>query len=177
MTLQEKTHLLHGSGEGYVGNVEANDRLGIPALKLNDGPQGFRDNDHLGTTTAFPCALSIAASFDEDVARTWGAAMGKEFYQKGSNVQLGPGMCVARVPRNGRNFEYLSGEDPYLGSKLVGPAIEGIQSEGVVANAKHYVNNNQETDRTTDTAVLSERTEFEIYLPPFEAAVKAKDVC
>ena len=167
--------------------------MGIPALKLNDGPQGFRDNDHLGTTTgtfspssvsfsfehktpkhtAFPCALSIAASFDEDAARTWGTAMGLEFYQKGANVQLGPGMCVARVPRNGRNFEYLSGEDPYLGSRMVGPAIEGIQSQNVVANAKHYVNNNQETDRTTDTAVLSERAEFEIYLPPFEAAVKA----
>jgi len=173
MTLEEKTHYLHGSGSGYVGNVAANDRLGIPALKLNDGPQGFRDNDHLGTTTAFPCGLSIAASLDEDAASTWGVAMVQEFYQKDANVQLGPGMCVARVPRNGRNFEYLSGEDPYLGSRMVGPAIEGIQSQGVVANAKHYVNNNQETDRTTDTAVLSERTEFEMYLPPFEAAVNA----
>ena len=63
--------------------------------------------------------------------------MGKEFFDKGSNVQLGPGVCLARVPRNGRNFEYISGEDPHLGSVMVQPAIEGIQSQGVVANAKH----------------------------------------
>ena len=72
--------------------------------------------------------------------------MGEEFYGKGANVQLGPGVCVARVPTNGRNFEYLSGEDPYLGYQLVQPVVRGIQSKGVIANAKHYVNNNQETD-------------------------------
>eukprot|EP01046_Picozoa_sp_COSAG06_P024616 COSAG06_NODE_2017_length_7839_cov_128.027003_8_plen_111_part_00 len=69
--------------------------------------------------------------------------MGKEFYNKGSNVQLGPGLCLARVPRNGRNFEYLSGEDPMLGYVLSQPAIKGIQSEGVIANAKHYIMNDQ----------------------------------
>ena len=69
----------------------------------------------------------------------WGNAMGKEFIDKGSNVQLGPGMCVARVPRNGRNFEYISGEDPYLGSELVGPVIEAIQSHGVIANARFEI--------------------------------------
>jgi beta-glucosidase-like glycosyl hydrolase len=69
--------------------------------------------------------------------------MGKEFHAKGANVQLGPGLCLARVPRNGRNFEYLSGEDPYLGYTLVQPVINGIQSQKVVANAKHYAMNNQ----------------------------------
>lgn len=173
MTEKEKVHYLHGSGSGYIGNVEANSRLGIPALKLNDGPQGFRDNAHEGTTTSWPCALCIGASWDTQLANKWGSAMGIEFYQKGANVQLGPGMCIARVPRNGRNFEYISGEDPFLGYTMVQPVIKGIQSRGVVANAKHYVNNNQETHRTTVSSVVDERTEFEIYLPPFEGAVVA----
>jgi len=173
MTLQEKTSMLHGVQGGYVGNVNPIDRLGIPALKLNDGPQGFRDNAHLGTTTSWPCALSIAATFDESLARQWGEGMGDEFYRKGSNVQLGPGMCLARVPRNGRNFEYLSGEDPYLGYKMVPNVVAGIQSKGVIANAKHYINNNQETDRTSISSIVDERTEFEMYLPPFEGAVEA----
>merc|ERR1740117_2175090 len=85
-------------------------------------------------------------------------------------------MNVARVPRNGRNFEYRSGEDPFLGAAMVGPAIQGIQSAGVVANAKHWVQNNQETDRGPVAgvdAVVDERTQWEIYYPPFEAAVKA----
>ena len=78
----------------------------------------------------------------------WGIAMGEEFYQMGANVQLGPGVCVARVPKNGRNFEYVSGEDPFLGYTMAKAAVSGIQSEGVIANLKHYVNNNQETDRS-----------------------------
>ena len=69
--------------------------------------------------------------------------MGEEFFAKGSNVQLGPGVCVARVPRNGRNFEYLSGEDPMLGATMVVPVVTGIQSQKVIANVKHFVNNNQ----------------------------------
>merc|ERR1711907_357764 len=100
---------------------------------------------------------------DTNTMRAWGESMGKEFFDKGANVQLGPGVCVARVPKNGRNFEYLSGEDPYLGYKLVQDAINGIQSEGVVANAKHYVNNNQETNRGSVSENVDERTRFEMY--------------
>ena len=85
----------------------------------------------------------MAASWDVDAMKEWGIGMGKEFHAKGANVQLGPGLCLARVPRNGRNFEYLSGEDPYLGYTLVQPVINGIQSQKVVANAKHYAMNNQ----------------------------------
>jgi len=173
MTLDEKLALFHGSCKGYVGNVCANDRLGIPAIKMNDGPQGFRDNAHPGTSTAWPAALAIAASFDLNASFEWGAAMGREFYNKGSNVQLGPGMCVARVPRNGRNFEYISGEDPFLGYQMVQPVIKGIQGEGVVANAKHWVNNNQETWRGDVDEEVDERTQFEMYYPPFEGAVQA----
>lgn len=103
MNVTEMIALFHGSCGGYTGNVCANTRLGIPQLKLNDGPQGFRGAS--STSTAFPAAITIAASWDPTVARSWGAAMGDEFYRKGANVQLGPGLCLARVPRNGRNFE------------------------------------------------------------------------
>lgn len=94
----------------YTGNVLGNERLGIPPIHMNDGPQGFRESIYPGTTTAWPSSLTIAASFDVEMAEKWGDGMGKEFFAKGANVQLGPGVCLARVPRNGRNFEYLSGE-------------------------------------------------------------------
>lgn len=105
LTLDEKLHFFHGSGSGYVGNVASQRGGAIPAIKMNDGPQGFRDNAHLGTTTSWPSALAISSTWNPATARAWGAGMGEEFYNKGANVQLGPGMCVARVPRNGRNFE------------------------------------------------------------------------
>ena len=136
MNLSEKVHLFHGSCSGYVGNVCGIQRVGIPPIRMNDGPQGYRDNDHPGSSTAWPCSLAIAATFDREASHFWGRAMGHEFYLKGANVQLGPGMCLARVPLAGRNFEYISGEDPYLGRTLVQPAVKGIQSQGVVANAK-----------------------------------------
>lgn len=88
-------------------------------------------------------------------------------------MQLGPGVCLARVPNNGRNFEYLSGEDPFLGYTMVQPVVRGIQSKGVIANAKHYVNNNQETNRTGVSENVNERVEFEMYYPPFQGAVDA----
>jgi beta-glucosidase len=103
----------------------------------------FRAEGHDGTSTAWPSALAVSATFNTATALAWGEGMGSEFFAKGANVQLGPGMCVARVPRNGRNFEYLSGEDPMLGAIMVPPVITGIQSQKVIANAKHYVNNNQ----------------------------------
>jgi beta-glucosidase len=185
MTLDEKILMLHGPPSGpccqcntsalcaYVGNVAPIPRLDIPPITMNDGPQGFRDNGHPQTTTAWPSGLTMAASWDVDALHEWGVGMGKEFYAKGSNVQLGPGVCVARVPRNGRNFEYLSGEDPFLGYTLVQPAIRGIQSQKVVANAKHWVLNNQETNRFGVSAEADERTRFEMYYPPFEGAVEA----
>jgi len=175
MTLTEKIHMLHGSGVGYVGNVKGIQRLGVPALRLNDGPQGFRAVDYSGTSTQFPSGLTVAATWDVDMATLWGQAMGKEFFDKGANVQLGPGVCVARVPHNGRNFEYVSGEDPCLGATMVGPVISGIQSTGgVIANVKHFVDNSQETDRMRISEEVGERPQFELYYPPFEAAIKAE---
>ena len=185
MTMDEKLAMLHGPSTGkccqcntsascaYVGNVVGNKRLGIPPMTANDGPQGFRDNNLPGSTTAFPSGLTMAASFDTNALFEWGSGMGKEFFDKGANVQLGPGLCLARVPRNGRNFEYLSGEDPYLGYKLVQPAVSGIQSQKVVANVKHYVMNNQETNRHGVSENVDERTRFEMYYPPFRGAVEA----
>jgi beta-glucosidase len=171
LTLAEKLHFFHGSGSGYVGNVEAQRGGAIPALTLNDGPQGFRGIS--GTSTAWPSALGLSATWSVATAKQWGAGMGDEFFRKGANVQLGPGMCVARVPRNGRNFEYLSGEDPALGAAMVPPVVQGIQGQHVIANAKHYVNNNQETKRNSVSENVDERTQFEIYYPPFEAAAAA----
>merc|ERR1719223_1814841 len=107
----------------------------------------------------------IAATWDVKAARLWGETMGEEFRDKGSNVQLGPGLCVSRIPQNGRNFEYMSGEDPSLGATLAPHAIQGIQSKGVIANAKHWVDNSQETNRTTNIANVDERTQMEVYYP------------
>eukprot|EP00322_Chrysochromulina_rotalis_P031894 CAMPEP_0115890084 /NCGR_PEP_ID=MMETSP0287-20121206/33166_1 /TAXON_ID=412157 /ORGANISM="Chrysochromulina rotalis, Strain UIO044" /LENGTH=368 /DNA_ID=CAMNT_0003346839 /DNA_START=111 /DNA_END=1214 /DNA_ORIENTATION=- len=173
MTLAEKVELLHSDCGGYTGNTCANDRLGIPPLKMNDGPQGFRDDGRPGSSTAWPCSLAIGATWDPDAAFDWGSAMGDEFYRKGANVQLGPGVCVLRVPKNGRAFEYISGEDPYLGYVMSQPAVKGIQSQNMIANAKHWVNNNQEYDREEVDQVVDERTQFEIYYPPFEGAIAA----
>eukprot|EP00697_Spironema_sp_BW2_P005895 gnl/Spiro4/18218_TR9731_c0_g1_i1.p1 gnl/Spiro4/18218_TR9731_c0_g1~~gnl/Spiro4/18218_TR9731_c0_g1_i1.p1 ORF type:complete len:317 (+),score=91.87 gnl/Spiro4/18218_TR9731_c0_g1_i1:43-951(+) len=185
MSLEEKIVLLHGPPTGpccecdadplcnYTGNVAPNARLGIPMIKMNDGPQGFRDNQHPGTTTAFPSALTVAASWDTKAMYEWGLAMAQEFFGKGANVQLGPGMNLARVPQNGRNFEYLSGEDPQLGYTLVQPVVQAIQSQGVLANAKHYVLNNQETNRDSVSDDADERTRFEMYYRPFEGAIEA----
>ena len=103
----------------------------------------------------------------------WAQAMGEEFVGKGANVQLGPGVNVARVPLNGRNFEYVSGEDPYLGATLIQPLVRGIQSNGIIANMKHYINNNQETNRGNVSANDDERTRMEMYATPFGAAVEA----
>ena len=159
----------------YTGNVAPNARLGIPQIKMNDGPQGFRDNNHPGTSTAWPSALTVAAAWDVELMQLWGIAMGKEFHDKGANVQLGPGVCLARVPKNGRNFEYLSGEDPFLGYTLIQPIVKGIQSQGVIANAKHYVLNNQETNRGSVSDNADERTRFEMYYPPFQVCISVAE--
>lgn len=140
---------------------------------MNDGPQGFRSFIHPGTSTQWPCALNIASSWDRERASVFGTSMAEEFRGKGANVQLGPGMNIARAPLNGRNFEYVSGEDPFLGAAMVEPIVKGIQSQGVMANAKHFVDNNQETNRRTVSASVPERAQWEIYYPPFQAAVDA----
>jgi len=140
MTLDEKIHMLHGTIGTYVGNVRAIDRLGIPSLNLQDGPQGFRVSKSSvgepGSTTCWPSALTMASAWDADLAFRWASAMGLEFKNKGANVALAPGVGMARVPTAGRNFEYLSGEDPVLGSVMAEQVVKGVQGNGVIANAK-----------------------------------------
>jgi len=177
MNITEKLVMMHGVNGVYTGNIPGNARLGIPAMKMQDGPQGFRvttkDVGTDGSTTCWPSAMSIASSWDADLMYSWGSAMAAEFRIKGANMQLGPGIGLARVPNAGRNFEYLCGEDPVLGATLVKPVVKGIQDGGIMANAKHWVNNEIETARQTVSSNVDERTRFEIYYPPFEAAVEA----
>jgi len=176
MTQAEKRHYLNGKCMNcpYVGLVYANHRLGIPALNTHDGPQGFRNVPGAkATSTSWPGGMAMAATWDAQALYEWGAAMGKEFKAKGANVALGPGLNIARVPLNGRNFEYMTGEDPYLGKVLAGPVVRGIQDQKVMACAKHWVVNSQETNRMLASEDVDERTLFEVYYPAFEAAVEA----
>jgi beta-glucosidase len=174
MTKDEKIRILYGDGASpYTGHAAAIPRLSIPNLNLNDGPQGFRYEGKNDTTTQMPAAIKVAATWSVDAALAWGETMGKEFYGKGANVQLGPGLNVNRIPLNGRNFEYLSGEDPFLGYTLVQPVVKGIQGQTVMANAKHFVDNSQESGRNDINEVVDERTQFELYYPPFEGAIEA----
>ena len=99
--------------------------------------------------------------------------LGAEFRGKGANVILGPSINVHRVARGGRNFEYLSGEDPYLGSRLTEQYVMGVQSQGVMSVMKHWVFNNQELNRNSESSVVDDKTAHELYYPPFEAAVNA----
>jgi beta-glucosidase len=182
MTLPEQLALLHGSCHewprppgvlGYTGRICANKRLGIPEMRLNDGPVGFRCDSCAGSTTSWPSSITLAAGFDRAQTKQWGAAMGREWYGKGANNQLGPGLSLARLPNNGRLWEYLSGEDPYLGYHMGAAVTEGIQGQGVVATAKHFIDNSQETARGAVIEVVDERTQFEMYYPPFEGAISA----
>jgi beta-glucosidase len=159
----------------YTGNI-VGVGLNIPALKMNDGPQGFRAMDRTGgdgTSTAWPSALTIAASWDTDLLYRWATAVAEEFAGKGANMALAPGIGIARVPTAGRNFEYLCGEDPILGAILVQPIVKGLQDNGIIADAKHYVNNEIESHRMLVSANVDERTRFELYYPPFQGAVDA----
>jgi len=104
---------------------------------------------------------------------SWANAMASEFKQKGANVALAPGIGMARVSNAGRNFEYMCGEDPVLGSGLVGSVVRGIQDTGVIANAKHWVNNEIEESRKHVSANVNERVRYELYYPPFQAAIDA----
>lgn len=127
--------------------------------------------------------MTAAMSWDVELMSQWGSAMGKEFRDKGANVLYGPAVNLHRVPTGGRNFEYLSGEDPFLGYTLVQPVVRGIQSQGVIANVKHFIDNNQEGlnghgedgrgDRHSTSSHVDERTQVEMYFPPYEGAVEA----
>jgi len=165
MTLEEKISLIGGTKTFYI---QAIPRLGLPALRMSDGPLGVHD---YGPTTAYPAPIALAASWDTDLARRVGVSMGRDARARGVNFILAPGMNIYRAPMNGRNFEYL-GEDPYLASRIAVGLVEGIQSQGVIATAKHFVANNEENGRLDHSSEVDERTLREIYLPAFEASVR-----
>jgi beta-glucosidase len=156
----------HGGAAGFI---PGNPALCIPDLVLNDAGQGV--GDMTVNTTAFPSGISQASSWDENLQRKLGKAIGNEAWHKGINVQLAPDVNIARFPRNGRNSEAF-GEDPYLSGRTGVAEIRGIQDNPVLATVKHYALNNHEVNRMTVSSDADSRTIHEIYTPAFEAAVK-----
>ena len=165
MTVDDKIEIIGGINDFYTRPIP---RLGIPALKMSDGPMGVHD---YGLTTAYPAGIALAASWDVDLTQRFGVAMGKDARVRGVHFILAPGMNIYRAPMNGRNFEYF-GEDPFLASRMAVAVIKGIQSQRVIATAKHFAGNNSEFARMTLSSDIDERTLREIYLPAFEASVK-----
>jgi len=170
MTLEEKLD--------YIGGVNAMSirpmpRLGLPEIRMSDGPLGVRQDK---PSTRYPAGIALAASWNRDLAQWEGVSIARDCRARGIHVLLAPGVNINRLPICGRNFEYISGEDPYLASELVVPFIRGVQSQGVIATVKHFAANNQEINRQNINVILTERALREIYLPAFEAAVRIAKV-
>ncbi|KAJ8598514.1 hypothetical protein CTAYLR_001383 [Chrysophaeum taylorii] len=176
LTMDEKYSLMDGvDNYGFVGTILNISRLGIPAIKMQDAGNGFRTSDSrmIGQVTSWPCALALGATFDRSAAAAFASAAADEFEEEnraGANMVLGPGLNVHRVPRGGRNGEYMSGEDPVLGAELAEAWVAAFQAKGVMTCAKHYVLNNQETNRNSYSAWASERVWAEVYSKPFRHA-------
>jgi beta-glucosidase len=184
MTLEEKVAMLRGAD--WMQSVP-NERLGIPSIKMADGPIGIRSwggpSSQTGGmnakvqvgTTAFPAGVAMAATWDTELLQQEGQAIGQEMKALGRDMILGPTVNINRTPLWGRNFEGY-GEDPYLTSRLGVAYIKGVQGEGVVATVKHFAANNQEFERHRVNVVADERTLQEIYFPAFKAAVQEAGV-
>jgi beta-glucosidase len=172
MTLADKITMVegHGTTNPYVFYTPAIPSLCIPAVGLEDGPAGVADG--LTGVTQLPAGVALAASWDPSLAGQYGTVIGAEEYGKGASANLGPTVNIDRDPRWGRSFEALS-EDPYLNSVLDVPEIDGIQSQDVEDQVKHYDAYNQETYRNTpaDNVIVSDRALHEIYMPSFYSAV------
>lgn len=178
MTLAEKIEELHGIQDaGHYRYVPPIPRLGIPAFHIANGPAGVgpAGDKPQKPATALPAPISLAASWDVALAKSYGAVIGKECKELDEDLLEGPDVNIARVPQSGRVFESF-GEDPYLASRMGVAEIGGIQGEKEIANVKHYAVNNQESNRLKVNAIVGERALHEIYLPAFEAAVKEGQV-
>src|SRR5437660_12307997 len=171
MTLQEKVAMLAGTNTWYTVAVEL---LGIPSLKMTDGPNGARGAGGFTSdvkAACFPAEISLASTWDIDLVERVGQALAREAKMKGAQVLLAPTVNIQRSPLGGRNFECFS-EDPYLSARLAVAYIHGLQQEGVGASIKHYVCNDQETRRTSISSEVRERALRDIYLLPFQTAVR-----
>ena len=161
LTLEEKITLLSGSSMMASAPIA---RLGIPALRMSDGPVGA----HIPPpSTAFAAGIGLAASWDTALAQRIGVQLGRDARSRGASFLLGPGVNIYRAPMNGRNFEYF-GEDPFLASQIAVGYIDGVQAQGVSATIKHFAANNSEYARFTSDSIVSERALREIYLPPLK---------
>jgi beta-glucosidase len=171
MTLEEQVALLAGADFWTTVPI---DRLGVPKIKVSDGPNGVRGGGSLVggvKSAAFPVGIAIGATWNPALVAAMGAALAEEAASKGARVLLAPTVNIHRSGLNGRNFECYS-EDPTLTAELGVAYVSGLQGGGVAATMKHFVGNESEIERTTMSSEIDERTLREIYLPPFEAAVK-----
>ncbi len=173
MTLDEKASLTAGTSLWYVPAVE---RLGIPSLKVSDGPSGVRGDSLVGRRSlSFPCGTAVGSSWNPALAGQMGEALAAEARSKNVHVLLGPTVCIVRTPLAGRTFESFS-EDPLLTARLAVAYVRGVQQGGVACCIKHFACNDQEHERMTISAEVDERTLHEIHLVPFEQAVKEAGV-
>jgi beta-glucosidase len=170
MTLEEKLDYLGGINAMSIRPIP---RLGLPEIRMSDGPLGVRQDK---PSTRYPAGIALAASWNRDLAQREGVSIARDCRARGIHILLAPGVNINRLPICGRNFEYISGEDPYLASEMVVPFIRGVQSQGVTATVKHFSANNQEINRMTVNVIVPERALREIYLPAFEAAVRVAKV-
>lgn len=177
MTLEEKVQMLHSK---TIMSSEGVPSQGIQDIKYADGPFGIREEVGDGfraagwvtdSATYFPTGSALAATWSEELAYKYGKGMGTEARLRGKDVILGPAINIQRLPVGGRSYEYLS-EDPYLSGRLAVGYVEGAQDAGTAACIKHFALNNQETNRGSVNVIVDERTMREIYLKPFEAAVR-----
>lgn len=172
LTLDEKLGLLSGHTSWSTKPIP---RLGIKEMMMTDGPHGVRKESSGGKIcTYFPVGICRTATWNPKLSREFGKALGEEVRDIGYHIILGPGVNIIRTPLNGRNFEYQT-EDPFLNTRMIIPAVEGVQSKKIAACVKHFVCNNQELWRNWVDTIVSQRALEEIYFPAFRASVEEAD--
>ena len=174
LTVEEQISLLAGSDFWHTVAI---DRVGIPAMRVSDGPTGARGTLFEGgpASVNVPCGTSLAATWDPPLVEEVGHLLGRETRAKGARVLLAPTVNLHRTPTGGRNFECMS-EDPLLTARTAVAYVTGLQAEGVAACIKHFIGNDTEFERNTIDSRIDERTLRELYMVPFEAAVKEAGV-